>query len=113
MGQEEPLDVGKEIIKKVQLLEHGRGKINALAQAKAKTLVEHKKQVAIAIAKHRADGVPVSVMDKLIYEDKLVRDALYEMEMAEVQYKALIVKMDSIKAELNGYQSINRFLSEL
>ena len=109
----EPLQVAEEILKKVRLLEKGRGKISALATAKAKTLVEYKKQVAIAILKLRADGTPTTILDKAIYAEPLVQDALYASEMAEVQYKALLVKMDAVKAELNGFQSLNRHLSEV
>ena len=109
----EALEVSQQILKKVQDLELGRSKIDGLAKNKAKTLVEHKKQVAIAILKLRADGTPTTILDKAIYAEQLVQDALYACEMAEVQYKAFIVKMDAIKAELNGYQSINKHLSEL
>ena len=35
-----------------------------------------------------------------------------EKDLAETQYKVNLEKADIIKAQLNGYQSINRYLSE-
>ncbi len=105
--------VADAILKKVKHLELGRTKIDKLAKAKAETLVEFKKQVAISTATKKANGTPTTIIDKVIYEDEPLRDALYASDMAEMSYKAFIVKMDALKAELNGWQSINRHLSEV
>jgi len=34
------------------------------------------------------------------------------MEIAEIEYKATIANLDALKAQLNGYQSIMRYLDE-
>ena len=38
--------------------------------------------------------------------------ARLDMEKADALYKSLISNIDSVQAELNGFQSINRHLSE-
>ena len=115
----EPIEVSQRITEKIELLEKGRKLILERAQRKAKAIANYEKALAITIAKQKAntidnidgtkiDQLPATLIEKvargLIYTEKL------EAEIAELEYKAAVVGMSAIQAELNGYQSINRFL---
>jgi len=96
---------------KVELLERMRGEIRDRAETKALAISEYDKALSITILKEKENGTPVSIIDKVskgkIYEKR------YELELADGLYKSLISNINSIQAELNGLQSINRHLSEL
>ena len=104
----EILQVAKQIEQKIHLLEKGRGGLKELAKNKADTLGAYRKAIEIATITLRAEGTPVTLIKDL------ARGACNEqernMDLAESLYKIQMTKLDSIKAELNGWQSINRFL---
>lgn len=115
----EIVEISQRITEKIELLEKGRSLILERAQRKAKAVANYEKVLAITIAKLKfgsindiagvpIENLPVTLIEKtargLVYSEKL------EMEIAESEYKAAIVGMSAIQAELNGYQSINRFL---
>ena len=67
--------------------------------ARAKAEVELKvKGIAVTLIKHRAEG------------DAAKEEA--DMIVGTEALKAHWFRMDNLKAQLNGYQSINRFLAE-
>ena len=115
----EIVEISKRITEKIELLEKGRSLILERAQRKAKAVANYEKALALTIVKLKMnaldtvfgfeiDNLPATLIEKtargLVYSEKL------EMEIAESEYKAAIVGMSAIQAELNGYQSINRFL---
>jgi hypothetical protein len=107
--------------KRIKALETARNEISQLAKRKAVTSAAYDKKLATVIIKLKngetmsLDGntissPPVSIIDKtakgLCWEQKL------DMDTAEALYKSKISEIECIKAELNGFQSINRHLSE-
>ena len=53
---------------------------------------------------------PATALEKIAkgicYKEKL------EMDKADAEYKSLITYIDIVESQLNGWQSINRYLSE-
>jgi hypothetical protein len=117
----EVTQVAKAIEEKIKLLEMGREALKEKALAKAKAISEYEKALTLTIIKLR-NGVefefegerivnpPTTLIEKIAkgicFNEKL------QMEEAEAEYKVVITKLEAIEAELNGYQSINRYLSE-
>jgi len=115
----EPIEVASQIEKKIKLLEIGRSKLNAAASQKALTIAQYHCKRAVVIMKLKA-GKPMELEDETIENppatltkeiaDGICWEERQAMELAEATYKALIEKMHSAQAELNGWQSINRYL---
>lgn len=112
-------EYAKKIEEKIRLLEVGRAELLDKAKFKAESIAHYDKKMAIVLIKLKngeqlaLDGNVInncqaSIMDKIArgicWEEKL------QMDLAESEYKIVISKMDSVRAELNGYQSINRYL---
>ena len=96
-----------------------RAEIKNRAKARAETISNYERQISVTIIKLKngvrfeVDGEeiqnpPVTIIEKIAkgicYESKL------DMELAEGEYKSLITNIETVKAELNGLQSINRHL---
>ena len=110
----------QRIESKIQELEMHREALFNAATKKAQTLSDYRKTKAITILKLRNkqiekfEGVNIlyplqttimdSVASGICFKEVLER---YE---ADALYKGLITVMESLKAELNGLQSINRHL---
>lgn len=98
-----------------------RRKLEAKGKAKAETLSDYDRRIAVAIVSLR-DGddlklgdriikpLPVSVMEKVA--KGICRDDRLAMDMAESAYKACITNIQVLMAQLNAYQSIYRHLEE-
>ena len=104
------LDLGERIYEKVNLLEKGRAKLDILAKDKALSISEYDKQLALEILKQK-EGQPATICEKVA--KGVVYQARYNMEVADALYRNAVTKMESIKAELNGLQSINKYLKEI
>jgi hypothetical protein len=115
----EVVEVADQITKRIALLEKGRSELERTARAKAETAAEYAKVLAVAILRIKnnkpcelegetTEKVPASVMSHvakgLCWKEQMAAD------LAEAQYKLTVEKMDSIRAELNGFQSIFRHL---
>ena len=113
------IEIKTKILKATDLLAKMRVEIKARAERKAKAISNYDKALAVTIIglkngkKMILDGEeiekpPTTILEKIAkgicYKEKL------ELEEAEALYKSLISNIDSLKAELNGYQSINRHL---
>lgn len=115
----EPLEVANQIEKKIVLLEKGRSQLNAAASQKAITIAQYHCKRAVVIMKLKA-GKPMELEGETIENppatltreiaDGICWQERQAMELAEAEYKALVEKLHSVQAELNGWQSINRFL---
>ena len=101
--------IADEIEKKIRELESGRKIIGQRAEKKAEAIANYDKALAIKIITLKNEGTPLSIVDKIArgecWQEKL------EMEKAEGMYRAAVSGMDSLAAELNGWQSIYRHLS--
>ena len=105
----ELIKVAEKIEEKIKQLEKGRGLLDPAAKEKAKAISEYDKVLAVEILKMKEDQ-PATLCEKLakgkIYQER------YQLELAESGYKSLTIKMKSLESELNGYQSIFRYLDE-
>lgn len=117
----ELIKLSQAIQSKIEELRKGRQLLKDRAEQKAIAMADYDRSLAIIILKLK-NGVPmefegekvvnppVSVIEKIAkgmcWNQKL------EKEKAEASYKAGITSMESLKAELNGLQSINRYLEE-
>jgi len=104
------LEVARRIDEKIKLLETGRSKLNELAENKARSISEYDKALAMSILETK-ETQPATLCEKVA--KGVVFQKRYDMEVADALYRNATSKMESIKAELNGLQSINRHLSEV
>jgi len=103
-----PLDVAQqiELLIKAISLEGKRSK--DLIQAKADTARVYDKAIAVRSVELRTEGVPATLIDKQSKGD--ASQLLSEKIVAEESLKAHFCRLDYLKAQLNGFQSINRHL---
>jgi len=107
----EPVKIAEMIEKAIAALgEEGR-KSEGLIEAKAKSMAEYDKQFAVACAKLKANGVPVGMIDRLAKGE--TAEILYARIVAEEALRAHYARMEQLQAQLNGLQSLNRYLSVL
>jgi len=104
-------NIADEIEKKIRELELGRKIIGERAEKKAIAIAGYDKALAIKIITLKNEGTPLSIVDKIArgecWQEKL------EMEKAEGMYRAATSNIQSICAELSGWQSIFRFLDKI
>lgn len=118
----EVLQVSQEIEKRIGLLAEARKLLAERASIKAVTIAEYDKALALTIIKlrngielelegNKIKNFPATVLEKVAkgfcWQERLA------MEEASASYGVAVSGMDSIKAELNGMQSIYRHLSEV
>jgi hypothetical protein len=116
------IEVAKRMNHRINALEKARDNLQTLASLKAESIALYEKVLAVTLIRIKngmeveLDGrsivhPPVTIMEKIAkgvcWEEKLA------MEKAEAMYKAEIVSMAALTAELNGYQSINKYLGEV
>ena len=113
--------VATEIENKIKELDKAKLLLKSRSDKRAETSALYDKAVAVVLIglrngkAYEMDGVaisdpPASVMEKMAkgicWQEKL------NMDMAEGEYKSLITGIELVEAQLNGWQSINRHLSE-
>lgn len=118
----ETVKLSQLIEDKIKLLEAGRKELKTRAERKAETIAEYDRRMAITMIElkngvevmwegQKIQNPPATIIEKiakgLCWQSKL------EMEKAEAFYKNAIVGLHTITAELNGLQSVNRYLSEM
>lgn len=104
------MDVAQRIINKINLLEEGRKQLQEKAQKRANAISAYDLALMKSIIQLKADDkYPTTLIEKIAKGECYKERA--EMELREAEYKLTVTKMDAIQAELNGWQSINRFLS--
>lgn len=113
------ISMKKKIEDKISELECHRNSIQGASEFKAEKKAQYAKDLAIAILKLRnkvivefegqkIDNLPANLIPKVA--EGICWESCLENEKAESGYKGLIVQLDSLKAELNGLQSLNRHL---
>ena len=109
------------IEQKIQLLEKGRSLLNELAEHKsiataeydkalAKTMISIKNNLGLEFEGIKLMDVPATLIEK--YAKGVVWQKRLDLDKSELNYKNAIVKLDCIKSELNGLQSMFRFLED-
>lgn len=109
----EPLVVAEEIWKAITALgkEGQRLESDNLIQKKADSIGEYDKQLGVATAILKVEGESITIIPKIA--NGRVSDLLVKKIVAEETLKAHYSKLARLEAQLNGLQSINRFLSHL
>jgi hypothetical protein len=106
----EPLEVAKRINHKINELEKLKTELPSYAQKKAVSMVAYEKALA-------TESLALCINNPVSLVDKLARgkcaDLKGDMDLAESMYKNCLKIIDITEAQLNGYQSINRYLSEV
>ncbi len=117
----EVVEVSKQIEKRIELLAIARKELAERASLKAVTIAEYDKALTITLIKlregveqefegHKIKGVPATIMEKLAkgmcWQERLA------MEKANAGYGVAVSGMNSLQAELNGWQSIYRHLEQ-
>jgi hypothetical protein len=116
------ISVAKDIEKKIMALEKGReSPLKDAARCKADTIGNYSKAVAIAIMKLKS-GKPAQLEGETIKDPPatimkdIAKGLCYQeeidMELADAEYKRVVEKLECLRAELNGHQSIYRHLTE-
>ena len=114
-----PLEIGQQIEGRIQVMAKARASLNELASSKANTCVHYEKKLAITLLRLKngdiptwegqaVDKIPATIMSKVA--QGMCHESKLEAELAESAYKSHVIKLDCMKAELNGYQSVNRHL---
>ena len=80
------------------------------AEDKAKAISEYDKALAVNMLEIRAKNHPASMCEKLA-KGKIFELA-YAKDVTDSGYKSVTSKINSLKAELNGWQSIFSKLDE-
>lgn len=92
-------------------------KIEQAATEKAATQADYEKEIAVTILKLKNGAITDFEGQSIknlaanlipIVAKGICYKASFDREMGEVQYKSLIVKIEALKAQLNGYQSLNK-----
>ena len=105
----ELIEVAKKMEQAMQALGLEGKRSLELIKAKATAMAEYDKMLGVHVGTLRAEGTPVSVIDKIAKGN--VSEFLHKKIVAEEILKAHYSRMEQLKAQLNGLQSINRHLS--
>jgi hypothetical protein len=114
--------VSEEILNKIHLLEVGRKELKGRGLNKAAHSAEYEKVLGITMLKLRNnaidefEGMPCQNLPAGMIE-KVARSICWEaklnMDTAEVEYKNAVVGIHAIESEMNGLQSLNKYLTEV
>lgn len=105
----EPLQVAQHMETIIRRLAEEGLNAETLIADMAKATADYKRERAVEAVKIRASGVAATLVPH--QADGAVADFEAEMIRATQTLKAHFAKRDDLKAQLNGYQSINRHLS--
>lgn len=109
----------QKIHNKIAELEEQRERLLPASFDKAKSISDYDKAIAITELKLRNglitefEGVQINSLPVTLIRD-IAKGICYKenfnKEIGESNYKAIISIMDAIKAEMNGFQSINKHI---
>lgn len=112
-------NIAEKILELKQRLELMRGQMKYRMERKAKAISDYDKSLAITMVKLR-NGIEIEFEGQLIKDppttiiEKISKGICWkerlELEEAEGSYKSLITNIETVKAEMNGLQSINKYL---
>lgn len=115
------IKVSDKIESKIKELDKFKAVIKERTDRKAEANANYDKCLAVTIIKLKngmiaefegqvVNNVPATIIEKvakgICFKERL------ELEKAEAEYKSLITNIDTTCAQLNGWQSINRYLQE-
>lgn len=115
----ETMNIAAQIDAKEKLLVEGRTQIIPTSERKAKAIGNLKKRMAIVTIRLK-NGKPMTLEGETIEKcpttimktvaEGFCWEEITEMELASGEYKGILAKMESVRAELNGLQSKNKWL---
>lgn len=113
------IKTAEKIEEKIFELQQAREQIIEAAQDKAKAVSEYDKSLAVTILRLKNndirmfEGQEISNLPATLIgpvAKGIVYEKAFTKELCEDTYKSRIVQMDAIRAELNGLQSINKYI---
>ena len=106
----EPYTIAKHMEKIILALVTEGKKSEGLIDKKARTAEAYDKAMGVNSAALKASGVAVTLIKDMARTDSA--PDLYAKIVAEETLKAHYCRIEILKAQLNGYQSINKHLAE-
>lgn len=119
---EDIIGISNEIKKKIEEIKRKRQELSKLIEAKRQAMhkyfrnksaavinLKNKETVLIdgkELRKNYPDSMIFGLAELVIFNDKV------ELEICTLQYNAAVASLRSLQAELNGYQTILRYLDE-
>jgi hypothetical protein len=115
----EVVTIAEKILEANENLDQMRAHIKTRSEEKAKSIANYDKLLALTMIQLRngkemifegetIKDPPTTIIEKIAkgmcWKERLA------MDQAEAEYKSLITNIETLKAQLNGYQSINRHL---
>lgn len=107
----ETTDIAKRIFKGCELLGQETDKLIPLSIASTNAAADYDKAVGIATFRLKDEGHPATLIPNMIKRE--CADEHRAKLLAEAMLKACYATIDSYKAKINAYQSINRYLSDV
>lgn len=115
------LNVANEIEAKIKLLDSAREALRKRVKAKIETAGSYEKLLAQTIIRAR-NGQPITIDQDTTTDipvtilEKIAKGACWKekmaMDEADALYRSILTQIEIIQSQLNGWQSINRYLSE-
>ena len=106
---QEAIEVARKIEAVIKAIRDEGARSEVLIEARAKAISEYDKSIASSILKLKESGTPATVSEKVAKGERW--ELRYAMEVAEGTYKAHFARLNYLQSQLNGYQSVNKFLA--
>lgn len=106
----ETVHVASKINQKIVALDGLKDSLEGLAHEKAMSACIYEESLSKAILRLKEEH-PTSILEKIARGE--CSSQKFNMDVAEGRYKNALKIIDLTEAQLNGYQSINRHLSEV
>ena len=104
----EPVAVAKQIERLIMAIAKEGARSKDLILAKAESAVEYDKALALAIVTLKDAGTPTTIVEKQAKGQ--CSDQLLARIVGEESLKAHWHRLEYLKAQMNAFQSINKFL---
>jgi len=105
------VEIADLIMKTINALTVEGQKSEELIKKKAETARDYDKSMGVAVTTLKAQGEPVTIIEKKAKER--CADMLYDKMVAEESLKAHYSKLERLEAQLNGFQSLNKYLENV
>lgn len=116
------ISIANKINEKILLLEKTHQEILKRGDEKSQAITNYEKSLAVCIIKLK-NGITMELEGQVIqnpqatFLEKIARGLCFkeklEMETCEAKYKSLIIGIETVMAELNALQSLNKHLDKI
>ena len=114
----ELIDLKNEILTSVKAMQKGRTLLSSAGETLARAISDYDKQLAVTMIQLR-NGVTMNLEGNEIENppttitEKIAKGICYEskfaVEMAQVSYKVVCLKLDALKVEVSSLQSLLKY----